>query len=491
MKFKQNVITVALLSCLSLGISYSSSAKEVSNNDVIIHHVTFPYNDNQSTIDKFNLSTPYANRLITSNLIAGGMYYYLLHKTYPDLVLDKTYIFGDILAQLLQESGLGDASITPSFNPDVANQNIENDTYTKQLLSPGQGGPWQINDYGKRLPDATTPGSLGLINYDAMRKILGYTISEQDENKQTEKEGPQSLADMYSGPMAATYWLYNNVHRMDTLAFQSWYVNSKSWNQCMANLQNKKYTQKETKSGELTDTIFAVAYNQGSYGDYLSSLLNNECKNFPTNKDALNNLNNYNIGASDNTYQRYPKQITFYTNQLFNRNNKLAPSLQVNNHVVISDEQLIATFNKVFTKMSYPDLSGKDLIFISEKMADSAIKKALTQQDTSFNLSSTDDQNKLFNVIQNAISDLESSVKLRAKNQKFSFAQVTGEIPLCTDTIPEDVKPWKQTSWWNPKNNYVKGDWVSYQNNIFEATGDTITKPTGEGSYGWQQCTRN
>lgn len=48
--------------------------------DAITYHVTLPDYDTQTTIDVFNLNTPYATDVVISNLIAGTLYSYLVEK---------------------------------------------------------------------------------------------------------------------------------------------------------------------------------------------------------------------------------------------------------------------------------------------------------------------------------------------------------------------------------------------------------------------------
>ncbi|RSD32469.1 hypothetical protein [Vibrio pectenicida] len=188
--------------------------------DAIIHHVTFPYGDTQTTIDLFNLNTPYATDVVISNLIAGTLYSYLVEKKYPEVHFNKEYLVGSILSQLLQEAGLADSRINPDYSAEAKKQAIHEPGYASQLLAVGQGGPYQINDYNKRLPDTTIPGSLGLINYDALYQGLGYTIDDQDSGVQSERIGPDSLEDIYFGPIAATYFQINDINRLEVLAGQ-------------------------------------------------------------------------------------------------------------------------------------------------------------------------------------------------------------------------------------------------------------------------------
>ena len=118
-----------------------------------------------------------------SNTIAGVMYGQLIKQKYPDLKFNKDYLYGSLIGQLMQESDMT-TQINTNFKPNDPDQLIQNQTYAGILLSPGQGGPYQINDYSKRLPSAEAEGALGLVNYNSVAKILGYSIENQDNGNQ-------------------------------------------------------------------------------------------------------------------------------------------------------------------------------------------------------------------------------------------------------------------------------------------------------------------
>ena len=203
--------------------------------NAIIHHVTFPYDDAQTTIDVFHLNTPYATDVVISNLIAGTLYSYLVEKKYPEVNFNKEYLVGSILSQLLQEAGLSDSRINPDYSAEAKKQPIHEPNYASSLLAVGQGGPYQINDYNKRLPDRQ-PGLFGLITMTHYIKVR-YFIDDQDSGTRW-KVGPDSLEDIYFGPIAATYFQFNDNLR--SFGWPSWYQNQ-AWNTCQYSIKDERF----------------------------------------------------------------------------------------------------------------------------------------------------------------------------------------------------------------------------------------------------------
>ncbi len=103
------------------------------------------------------------------------------------------------------------------------------------LLSSGQGGPFQINDYSKRLESG-----FGLVNFVLLQQRLGYSVADQDSNAQTARRGPNTLEDKYFGPMAAAYFHYNDLLRVEALAATSYYpaASDPTWSTKLANIEN-------------------------------------------------------------------------------------------------------------------------------------------------------------------------------------------------------------------------------------------------------------
>ncbi|WP_108649889.1 chitin-binding protein [Dongshaea marina] len=425
-----------------------NTTQPIPTENVIVHHVTFHYSDNQKSIDLFNLGTPYANTTIISNLIAGVMYGHLLHEKHPTLEFNKDYLYGSILGQLLQEGGLGDEVINTEFNPDAATQAINNPSKKTSYLTSGQGGPYQINDYAKRLPDNNpNDGSLGLINYDAVRTTLGYSINDQDNLIQTNKTGPDALDDIYFGPMATAFYHFNDLNRMQTLASNSWYKYQAKWLQCFNNINDPSLA--NTNGDRLTDVVMNVVYNAGSYSTPLESYLD-VCDSENTN--ALAHLNDYNldpmdyrdaIGSKDkdrgkDTYYRYTRQVSFYADQLYGKD--LSPyNLKVTNDIQFTLDNIRSVFIKVMDQLSYKDPASGELQLITQSQAKTAFaqaQKALIDTEVNkFQINNKASRQQMFTLINESISNLEKST-----GSPFSRVTVRGDF---TPTPYDGSAPYK------------------------------------------------
>ena len=448
------------------GGSGGGGGETIPTKDAVIHHVTFPYSDSESTIDIFHLGTQYANTVIMSNLIGGVMYGHLLHEKYPELQFNKDYLYGTLLGQLMQEGGLEDAVINKDFDASAATQPINNPTIRTSYLSSGQGGPYQINDYSKRLP---APDGMGLVNYNAVAKTLGYSINDQDDGTQGKKTGPSGLDDVYFGPMATAFYHFNDVNRMQTLASHDWYESQQAWNVCLANLKDSSIA--GTDADRLTDVVMNVVYNAGSYSAPLKSYLD-VCDNL--DKNALAHLNDYSLSPADyraalgtsdtggDTYYRYTRQASFYTDQAYGKDLS-SYGLKVTNDVQFSVADLKPVFVKVFQQLSYKDAKTGDLKLITADQASDAFiqaKKTLGFPSKKvFELNKSSQRTKMFTLINTAISNIE-----QATGAQFSAATFRGDYTATPYNGDVDYKTGDYVYVGDKTNVYqcIVGGWCSH-----------------------------
>ncbi|MBM7071154.1 hypothetical protein JQC92_03745 [Shewanella sp. 202IG2-18] len=431
---KKSPIMLAIASVLSFsflpGISQAENTPNVNSSNKIIFHTHFPYSASDSDLDVFNIQSKdsnghlinnnFSHAIIASNLIAGVMYTHLMKEKYPKLQFNNEYMIGTMLGQLLQESGLDKTRINTKF---AENDDINNPAIKESYLIAGQGGPYQINDYSKKLPFATAKGGLGIVNYDALRTTLGYSIDDQDSGKQTENVGPDSLDNLYFGPMATAFYHFNDVNRLNIESATNWYVNRDAWKKCWGEMTNPELA-KNPNALRVTDFIMNVIYNAGDYSPVFSSYLN-VC----TNQDPsqLASLNDYSLNPSDyraaigtkdsggDTYYRYPRQVSFYADQLFGKDLSKY-GLNIKNNVVISINELKNVFAKSMSKLSYKSDPSKDsLTIISNQIVDGAFRSAMANMDISsnrtFSLASESERQSIFKVVDSAISNIEHLTK--------------------------------------------------------------------------------
>ncbi|RYV03103.1 hypothetical protein SOPP22_05955 [Shewanella sp. OPT22] len=426
-----------------------------ASSDQIIFHTHFPYESSDTDLDVFNLhkkdgnghviNNDYAHTVLISNLIAGSMYVHLMHQKYPKLQYDRDYMIGTLLGQLLQESGLDDTRINKQFG---ANDDINNPTIKGAYLSAGQGGPYQINDYSKKLPYDTAPTGLGLINYDTVRKTLGYTIADQDSGDQTEKVGPDKLDEIYFAPMTVAFYHLNDVNRLNIESATSWYVNRDAWHDCW-NVMTDPSIAKEPNERRLTDFVMNVIYNAGDYSPVLSSYLA-ICKS--RDPSQLASMNDYNLGPEDyraaigtkdkggDTYYRYPRQVSFYADQLYGKDLTSA-GLNINNNIQLSLAQIKDVFIKSISLLSYKINPKKtDLANISAQIATAAFNKAVSDNklnsNSSFNLSSESERNALFNFIDDALTQVENAIKVPFSSSTYGSKNADDGLSVHIYTSP-------------------------------------------------------
>ncbi|MGB0893359.1 MAG: hypothetical protein ACPGUD_03055 [Parashewanella sp.] len=395
-------------------------AGSLPTSNAIVYHNTFPFNTEQK-VDVFELNTPFAQNVIMANLVAGSMYRYLVHTQYPQIQVNSDYLVWSLLGQLLQESGLSANQINQQFDATAAKQAIHNPTYSSILLSVGQGGPYQINDYSKKLPFASDVSSLGLANYDAVRKGLGYSIADQDNGLQTSKRGPAGLDDIYFGSMVTAFYHFNDVNRIKVDASNSWYQNAELWNQCQKQMQTNGISE-DSAASRSTDFVMNVLYNAGDYSPVFNAYLSVCASQDPS---QLARMNDYSLSPQDyrdaigspdtsgDTYYRYPRQVSFYADQLFG-NDLSQYGLSVNNHVVIKMKALMSVFEKSMQQLSYQSPKGDALNYISQAQAADAFTAAMKSenltQDSVLSLSNQQDRNELYDLLNNAFDGLSTSV---------------------------------------------------------------------------------
>lgn len=369
----------------------------------IYYHLTFPVQIDEQT-EAIHLTKNYDD-LIMTNLIAGALYAHLLHHQFPDLTFNEEYLVGSIFAQLLQENLQTNNYRAESvwINPDPA--------IREMLLASGQGGPYQLNDYSKRLEN-----KIGLINFASLQKSLGYSVEDQDSGAQTKRKGPPSLDNKYFGPLAAAYFQFNNMMRLQAINSETWGPSYQYFNVCLSNLS------KADTSNNFLDMILNATYNAGPYADITKTYIE-ICANANNSlyADKVNNINNYSfddkkyqqvIGTREaigSTFILYPRQIRYYIDELFNQ----TKGLNLNNSVNINLNQLKTIFVLTMSTLASIDKNGKyDFIdkLTIETAFDSARKKLNLLNQESLHLEHAKERKKLLALLQASIEEL--AVKL-------------------------------------------------------------------------------
>ncbi len=396
-----------------------------TSSGAIYYHLTFPVDiQGSQTAEALVLDEGNYNDLIMSNYVAGALLGHLVrnNEKYGKIKFSRDYLYGSIFGQLLQEN-ISTSSYSPSTNW------INTDASIREiLLSPGQGGPYQINDYAKRLGGDQASGGLGLINYAVLQKNLGFKIADQDNNTQTSRRGPDKLEDKYFGPMATTYFHYNSLNRLDLINTPTWGPSYQYWTECMSNLESNL-------DDNFFDMIINAAYNAGPWSDIIKTYIELGAKvtdaSFET-QQRISNINNYLLSdneyrdaidtnaSSGSTFIIYPRQIRFYCDEFYNN-----PGIQdfhpTSNTVIFNQNVLQDVFAKSMSSLAYVN-SDNQYEFISYEDAAAAYENAREtlgfKNISSLDLGNSLERNNIFDLLDTAINNL-------AANLNFDFATVT------------------------------------------------------------------
>jgi hypothetical protein len=370
----------------------------------IVFHIPFPTPKG----DSYQLA-PSQVDLLMSEVISGAMLGHLIaeHRRLQNqkpLPLNRDYLYGTLIGQLLQEN------LQPDYK-DSTQEWIDTDASQRQmLLNSGQGGPYQLNDYSRRLDS-----NLGLINFIMLQKGLGFSVADQDNNTQTGRTGPDSLENKYFGPMAAAYFHYNDFLRVETLSASAWYSAAASTKACFAKVEAGLF--------DGFDMLLNAIYNAGSfsssYEGYAALCAHADDASWA---GKLAKINDYSLGdaaysaatgiVSSGTFVLYPRQIRNYLDQLYNIDTHILPVGQV---VLKFDmPNLRYVFQRVFASLGIKDPKSGAWRSITADEAGTAFDGALAQTGLSaggaLTLSATADRGQIFNLLEAALTALHASL---------------------------------------------------------------------------------
>lgn len=408
---------------------------------VINYHLNLPYGS--GNVEKLTLSANYTD-LIISNYVAGALLGRLMHEKDPSLQFNKDYIYGTVFGQLLQENidTAGYINSTDWINADA--------TQRASLLAVGQGGPYQINDYSKRLENEN---GVGLVNFVALQKGLGYTVEKQDSGAQTLSKGPDSLDQKYFGPLAAAYFHLNDMNRLAMNNADTWGPQYQYYAKCMSNL---KLTSSATNVNNIYDLILNAAYNAGTYSAIIKDYFRVCAGMYTTSPEMtqLKSLGDYTLSdsayktaigtseAAGSTFILYPRQIRVYLDQIYNQKTFNSSAISGTNSVKLSVQDIEYVFENAFGTLAYINSANK-----YDYVATADSKKAFTSALTTNSLSSTvfldistsAGKTKFFKLLDDAINNL-------ATNLNINFGTVTqttigGTSPTPTPTVTPTATP--------------------------------------------------
>lgn len=344
--------------------------------------------------------------LIMSNMIAGVMYGHLVQEyaPVPGLQFNKDYLYGSVMAQLLQEN-LATEDYQSSGNL------IDPSPDQQAVMATGQGGPYQINNYAVDLvAGSTAPAGHSLINYIAIQKNIGFTMAAA--STQFNQPTPPSFNNKFYGPMLPAFFHYNDLAALNVTGkgpngFSTpW---EPQYDQALANFVNLP--------DSFLDVILNVAYNQGYYGGLVGQY---STQGATATASTVASVNSYSsIWGNSSTFAQYPYQAHYYLDQMYdNPIPTTGPAVFATptNHIFFNMTTLENVFSNVFQTLAFSNGSNPAQFF-SASQAQAAFNSALSQHGVSttatLDLSHAADRAAIFAVIDSAIGNLESAVGMK------------------------------------------------------------------------------
>lgn len=351
--------------------------------------------------------------LIMSNVIAGVMYAHLIQEGFPGTQLNRDYLVGSLMGQLLQENIATEDYVDTSTLIDPSPDQ-------QAVMGAGQGGPYQINNYAVDMVSGTyTPEGHALINYVAIQDNIGFTMA--NASTQYTQPTPPSFNNKYYGPLLPAFFHYN-----DMVALQLIGAGPNGWQTPWQPEYDQALVDFLTLPNSFLDVILNVAYNQGYYGPlvpYYSTL------GATATAATISAVNSYtSVWGSNDTYLQYPYQVHYYLDQFYDNpipttspSNTITPT----NHVIFPMAALESMFTSVTQTLDYIG-PGNTAPYFTATQAQTAFTTALTQNNVSptasLDLSNATDRAAIFAVIDSALTNLEA-----VSGQKFN-ATTTSQL---------------------------------------------------------------
>lgn len=193
--------------------------------------------------------------LLMSNYVAGAM---LGHLLSPKMTVNRDRLYASIFAHLAQEDG----SHLVAF-PYVSSKTTIDNSGDATIL--GTGGPYQINSWYQAGYSQWVNGVAtyhGLVNLVALQhRISNWTIAQQTAAQAVDpKPIPAASSyfnDKYWGPMAAAMWHYQNVGALET--YNTSATSTHDMARCEAAL-----TSSLSPDLNVLDMVLNASYNSGA-----------------------------------------------------------------------------------------------------------------------------------------------------------------------------------------------------------------------------------
>jgi hypothetical protein len=382
----------------------------VTTTGTINFHYSFGTNNNGQIGDFMTLDGDNYTDLIMANIIAGVMYGHLLKEVTPGIQFNQDYLYGSIMAQLLQENIATEYYTNTSLV-------IDSSPNQQSVMGAGQGGPYQINNYAVDMVAGTyAPQGFSLINYVAIQKNIGYSM--RNAATQYTQQTPASFNNKYYGPILTAYFHVNDYLALQYIGGANlqtpWSSTGNQWTPPWQPAFDSTLTSFEKLTGSQLDILLNVAYNAGYYAQLFTSDVAASVNSTAATAAAMGSYTNAWNGGE---YQQYPYQVRSYLDQLYAiptpQYNNLSSITTPSTHVAFPMSTLGTVFNNVFETLAYVDGSG-NYNYISGAQAAVAFSQALSASGLNstmvLDLSNAGQRATIFSVLDAAITNLEKNL---------------------------------------------------------------------------------
>lgn len=363
----------------------------------ISYHLTLGVGTAQ---DAMTLDGDNYDDLILSNLVAGAMLGHLVEEGKPGIQFNRDYLYGSIFGQLLQEN------IETSLYTNTTDL-IDPSPLQAPVMSVGQGGPYQINNYTADMVNGSyQPQGYALVNFVALQHDIGFTLAQNVS--QVSQPTPPSFNNKYFGPMVTAYF-----HYLDFLALGE-VGKAANYTPPWQPEYDAMVTHFTTLPNSFLDMVLNVAYNQGYYGGLVAS--------YATEGEAataatIAQINDYaTVWGNTSSYVQYPYQVHYYLDQLYGNDiPTTSPSSTVPSGVqlVFNASELRTIFGNVFNTLGYVNSGGTYgpiAVADADTAFDTALAKVGVASDATLNLSNATQRGQVFDVLEDAIDNLAANL---------------------------------------------------------------------------------
>lgn len=399
-------------------------------------NLAYQYNYDDGTFATLSLGSNYDD-LVVSNYIAGAMLGHLIRIHVPGISIDRDHLYGAIFAHLLQEN------IDTGANYQASSQLVNINAEAENLMLAGQGGPYQLNswdqaNYSQWSWNSQTQQSVasyyGLVNLIALQSgLTPYTVVDSVAHPNGNYYStPNGLNNKYFAPLAAAFWHYQNLVAIENANPAG---GSYDMSACEKNLQSGLVADKDN----ILDLILNASYNSGAASRnngttaveaYILACQNNDFNLIETTltNNSLNSddyLNQAGISSTTFTtpvsqgggypfYGNYARQLRLSVDEINCDTNVNPLPMSVSTVDQVLTLNLIeSVFVQQMQSLSYLASNGS-YTPISAAQATNAISAAIASLNgggqSLFRLSDSNDRKLFFDILDNALNNLEASV---------------------------------------------------------------------------------